>query len=155
MSMPDVNSMTRDELEAAQAEIAAKRAAFEAETAASIVTQAEADDAVSEVLAQIPEAAKKAEPAPWAHDTMEFKGRTLEVRPPSESALIAVSVVGLGGSSLPADAQIRVFTSFLVKHLSAASMMDVLDMMTDPDEPAGLGELVEALTRLTTDRDAK
>lgn len=153
MSLPDITSMTREELAQAQADIAAKRAAFDA--AADVPP-------VDEVLAQIPDLAKKAEdapevpePAPWPHGTMEFKGRTLEVRAPSESALIAVSVVGLGGSSLPADAQIRVFTAFLVKHLSPTSMMSVLDMMTDPDEPAGLGELVEALTRLTTGRDDK
>lgn len=84
----------------------------------------------------------------WAHDHLDYAGLSLEVRKPNESALIAISMTGV--PALGSQGQMRIFTQFLVNHLSAESFATVVESMTDPDSGVDINGLIQKLTELTT-----
>lgn len=87
-----------------------------------------------------------AEQPAWPHLTMEYAGQVLEVRKPDESALVAVSMTGTPG--LSPQTQMRIFTKFLVNHLSPESFVTVVEAMTDPESGVNIQGLITALTKL-------
>lgn len=85
-------------------------------------------------------------PAPWPHLTMQYADLDLQVRKPDESALVAVSMTGTPG--LAPQTQMRIFTKFLVNHLSPESFVIVVEAMTDPESGVNIQGLITALTKL-------
>ena len=125
-SIKPVEEMTLEEIQAERARLAAEREAA--------LTESEKP------------AESENKPLPWPHQTMPYEGAELEVRVPSETALLAVSMAGMGG--LDAQTQLAVFTKFLSHHMSPASFAHIVGEMTDPDSPVDLQPLITALAGL-------
>lgn len=149
--MTEIKDMTREEVNAELARVRAERALLNGNgdaPAAPVpdlaVVAAEAVNSTPETNGEDPAPAKTGEPEPWPHATMEFRGEVLEIRRPKESALLAVSVAGVGG--LPPMVQIQVFSAFLKGHLSPKSMQWALVAMMDPETDVDINSLVTALT---------
>jgi hypothetical protein len=123
-SIKPVEEMTLEEIQAERARLAAER---EAALSTESEKPAEAEN----------------KPLPWPHQTLTYEGAELEVRIPSETALLAVSMAGMGG--LDAQTQLAVFTKFLSHHMSPASFAHIVGEMTDPDSPVDLQPLITAL----------
>lgn len=84
---------------------------------------------------------------PWPHQTIEYLGRTLEVRKPSQSAFTALSLLA-GIDNLEDTFQVRTLGTFYAKHISPASLRVVLEMMVDPDLGFEVGEFTRALAQM-------
>lgn len=132
-----VEEMSMEEIKAERAAIAAERMELlRAEILEELPTPVSDDD----------EDDDEDTPEPWPHTTMEYGGRTLEVRKPNESALMAVSMTSV--PSLGPQTQMRIFTQFLTNHLSPDSFAEVVGAMTDPDSGVDIQGLITALTKL-------
>lgn len=165
MSKP-IEEMTREEIDAERAALAAERLAtiavtpeanaklteaiFPSNGAPPITTAGELREALdlpADGIGATIEAAKADEPAPWPHQRMSMdigsEVLELEVRKPSESALVAVSMSSLPG--LTPQAQMKIFATFFTKHLSITSMGTVLATMADPDSGLDIGELIKKM----------
>jgi len=143
MSLKPVEEMTAEEIAEERAAIAAARAANAAGTPAI----AERDAEIADLIAQGEESTEEApEPEPWPHEHLEYGGLTLEVRKPNESALVAISMTSV--PVLGAQGQMRIFTRFLMYHLSPASFVAVVEAMTDPDSGVDIQGLITELTKL-------
>lgn len=146
-----VDEMTLEEIQAERAAIAAERAKFYQEDLPKAGFSVPAELNPTNMLPTLDEDQDSDDddedkPAPWPHSTMEYGGRMFEVRKPNESALMAVSMTSI--ASLGARTQMRIFTQFLMHHLSPASFADVVEAMTDPDSGIGINGLITALTKL-------
>lgn len=119
---------TDDEIAAMRAEIAKERAAIGALTA-----EKDGD----------PEPFDTDE-NPWPHETITYRGIELEVRRPSEAALIAVSMAGL--PALGESGTMNVIGRFFALHFSPESLPVALTAMMDPDSGFDLSGLIQALT---------
>jgi hypothetical protein len=84
------------------------------------------------------------EPAPWPHEFGVLGGHRIEVRRPSPAALVAISMTGSSG--MESATQMRVFTTFMVKHISPNSLDLVLGLMADPDSGVDMQDVISALT---------
>lgn len=161
MAMPDYSEFTQEQIDAEREAIAREYAALDAaktRTEADVLLGAPlhmtATQTVSmppEVVADV-EAAAEPEPeaAPWPHDHLVFGGMDLEVIKPNDSALIAVSMIGLldGDGGL----QVSIFNEFIAAHLSKPSLAKVIIAMTKPDAEVDLQGLVQALVNLRSQK---
>lgn len=141
--------MTKPVEEMSMEEIKAERAAIAAERM-ELMRKSLVD---SEILEEVPTPVSGDDEdddedtlEPWPHTTMEYGGRTLEVRKPNESALMAVSMTSV--PSLGPQTQMRILTKFLTNHLSPESFAEVVGAMTDPDSGVDIQGLITALTKL-------
>jgi hypothetical protein len=151
MSLPDIDNMTREELEQAKREVAEARARYAAETGKTvdeILSNPPTAPDVVPVAVDPTKADEEEKPAPWPHQTLEFRGQVLEVRKPNQEALVAVTVAGVG--VLDQRSQMQIFSTFLSRHMSPASMIWALTAMTDPENPVGIAELIQALAKLAS-----
>lgn len=136
-----------------QADIARQRAEIareRAEIAEAKLRAVAADSFDGDQVIQVPPPVSDApepETSDWQYAYMNHQGLHLEVRKPDESALVAISMTGVGG--LGSEIQLRVFTRFLQYHMSERSFMEVLDAMTDPDSEITIQGLVTAFTQLS------
>lgn len=154
MTVKPVEEMTREEVADELARVRAERAEINAAPLPEpeLLVKEEAEARLSEAMGfteteDTPEDEEEAPaPAPWPHLTMEFGGRTLEVRKPDESALIAISMTGTPG--LSPQTQMSIFTKFLANHLSPESFVVVVEAMTDPESGVNIQRLITALTKL-------
>lgn len=140
-----VEEMTAEEIASERAAIAIERAALANGMAAKHAAVVEPDPAPVD-----PNDGEKEDepvPAPWPHQHMVFGGLELDVRKPNESALIAISMTGV--PALGSQGQMRIFTQFLVNHLSPESFAVVVESMTDPDSGVDIQGLITALTKLS------
>lgn len=92
-----------------------------------------------------PDAAEPA-PEPWPFKTIDFKGMILQVRVPDQSALVGVTMASAPG--LPPQAQLRIFTKFLMNHMSATTFVQVVELMMDPDSDVTIQDIVSRLASL-------
>ncbi|ADX31946.1 hypothetical protein TPA2_gp32 [Tsukamurella phage TPA2] len=119
-------------------------AVFAEQPAAPAPAAPSAEVAVAEPAAEV---AVPDGPKPWEHETMEFRGDTLEIRKPTQQALSGFSLA----SSKYVDMQVKndVFGLFLVRHLSPESYGRVMSRLMDPDDAdydtETIGELVKGL----------
>lgn len=148
-----VEEMSMEEIQAERAAIAAERAALAKDTPAiaeagyAVPAALDPTKEIADLLAKGDAAtAEEPEPEPWPHQRLEYGGIELEVRKPNESALIAISMTGI--PSLGPQGQMRIFTQFLVNHLSPASFATVVEAMTDPDSGIDIQGLITELTKL-------
>lgn len=93
--------------------------------------------------------AATAEPE-WAHETIEFKGDTLNVRKPTQQALAAFSL----STSKYVSPQMRndMTGMFISRHMSPESYERVFSRLMDPDEVEytieTIGQLMRAVVTL-------
>lgn len=137
-----VEEMSMEEIQAERAAIAAERAAL-ANGAPAIAD--EHKDEIAELLAKGSET-EQADAPVWPHQFLDYGGLKLEVRKPNESALIAISMTGI--PQLGPQGQMRIFTQFLVNHLSPTSFAEVVEAMTNPDSGIDIQGLITELTKL-------
>lgn len=144
MTVKPVEEMTRDEVAAELERVRAARADLDSPREKLL----EALDLPQEGAewGKLGEAEVAKEQPAWPHLTMEYAGQVLEVRKPDESALVAVSMTGTPG--LSPQTQMRIFTKFLVNHLSPESFVTVVEAMTDPESGVNIQGLITALTKL-------
>ena len=141
-----VEEMTREEVADELARVRAERAAL-SEGGYAVPAELAPTKVFTDALsADSDEDDEEDEAAPWPHLTMEYAGRTLEVRKPDESALVAVAMTGTPG--LAPQTQMRIFTKFLANHLSQESFVVVVEAMTDPESGVNIQGLITALTKL-------
>jgi hypothetical protein len=144
-----VEEMSMEEIQAERAAIAAERAALAngtpaiAEALTTDVPDRQAE--IAELIAKVDDTEEPEVPA-WPHQHLEYGGLDLEVRKPNESALIAISMTGI--PSLGPQGQMRIFTQFLVNHLSPTSFAVVVESMTNPDSGVDIQGLITELTKL-------
>jgi hypothetical protein len=104
-----------------------------------------ADPELPQEVATAPED-EKPEPAPWPHAHLVHQGLELDVRIPSQSALMAISMLqqldGMG------ELQMEIFNTFLGNHLSPASLGKVIKEFTRPETEMTMQGLVQALVNL-------
>jgi hypothetical protein len=134
-----VEEMTREEV---AAELAAARA--RRETAPSLYTGPESVDAAEDIVSTEQEDADTVEE--WPHAVIEHHGLKLQVRKPDESALIALAMSGTPG--IDPNVQMRIFTRFLMHHMSESSFVEVIEAMTDPVSEIDMQTIVAALTQI-------
>lgn len=82
-----------------------------------------------------PEAPAEAEPKPadgWTHETLEFKGDTIEARKPTQQALAAFSLAT--SKYVSPQTQNEMTSLFIMRHLSPTSFERVFNRLMDPDE---------------------
>lgn len=164
MAAPDYSNYTQEEIDAERIALAAERDALrqarvdhsvalpeiielpdivqvlrEEQAPADAARQAEID-ALIEDAPEVPE--------PWAGAIMHYAGMELEAIVPDESALIAISMLGMldGQGGL----QVEIFNEFIGNHLSQSSLASVIKAMTKPKAEVDLRGLVQALVDLRT-----
>lgn len=100
-----------------------------------------------------PEELTPTEPA-WPHDTLEFKGETLQIRIPDQG-----SITGMGiafGKYVPEEVQTNLYRRFLSAHLSEDSLENVFSRLFNPDDPEfgaeAMGDLIGALMKAGVDK---
>jgi hypothetical protein len=131
-----VEEMTREEV---AAELAAARARRE--------TAAVTDLTLSPDIAAVEAEQEDADTAEeWPHAVIEHHGLKLQVRKPDESALIALAMSGTQG--IDPNVQMRIFTRFLMNHMSEVSFIEVIEAMTDPASEIDMQTIVAALTKI-------
>lgn len=141
-NLKPVEDMTREEIAAERAAIAAER---QARANARLL---EAVDAPDEPEPEGPSAPESVSPAPWPHEFGRLLGNLIEVRRPSPAALVAISMIGSTG--MDAATQMRVFSTFMVKHIGPNSLDLVLNLMADPDSGVEMQDVISALTGETS-----
>lgn len=121
---------------------------------------AEVPAALPVVLAPVPDPVDEVETPPvdevepgWAHETLEFKGDTLEVRKPTQQALAAFSLA----TSKYVSPQTRndMTGMFISRHMSPDSYDRVFSRLMDPDDAdytfETIGELMRGVVTLRGD----
>ena len=147
-----VEEMSMEEIQAERAAIAAERAALangipaNAEAGYAVPAEMDPTKEIADLLAKGDAATEQAPPPVWPHQFLDYGGLKLEVRKPNESALIAISMTGI--PQLGPQGQMRIFTQFLVNHLSPASFAEVVEAMTNPDSGIDIQGLITELTKL-------
>lgn len=135
-----VEEMTAAEIAAERARIAAARAELlGTETATA---EPAAEPATAEAASEDPDTAD----APWPHQVIEISGHKLEVRKPSESALLALTMAQAGG--LPVRQVMAVFSNLLSHHMSERSYFELLSMLSSGEASVGVLDVVQALIDL-------
>ncbi|WAB09528.1 hypothetical protein SEA_WOOPER_25 [Gordonia phage Wooper] len=90
----------------------------------------------------------------WPHDTLEFKGDTLEVRAPTEQAMAAFSLAS--GKYVPMQVKNDIVGLFVARHLSDDSYGQVFSRLMDPDDadysPETIGELMRAIVGIAMEK---
>ncbi|QGH80034.1 hypothetical protein SEA_NHAGOS_23 [Gordonia phage NHagos] len=90
----------------------------------------------------------------WPHDTLEFKGDTLEIRSPSEQALAAFSLAS--SKYVPMQVKNDIVGLFVSRHLSLDSYGRVFERLMDPDDteynPETIGELMRAIVGVSMEK---
>lgn len=165
MSKP-LDQMSFEDIEAERADIRRQRAELSAERTSAAAD----DDLMAETDARItvieqdarvrrmeedallnaePQAEEDSAPEPWPHAHMVHADLELEVRIPSQSALMAISMLQqLEG--LPA-LQMEVFNTFITNHLSPVSLGAVIKEFIRPQTEMTMQSLVQALVNLRID----
>lgn len=133
-----VEEMTAAEIAAERARIAAARA----ELLGTETATAAAEPASAEAASEDPDTAD----APWPHQVIEISGHKLEVRKPSESALLALTMAQAGG--LPVRQVMAVFSNLLSHHMSERSYFELLSMLSSGEASVGVLDVVQALIDL-------
>lgn len=147
-----VEEMTREEVAAELARVRAVKAEANGNGSASeedLAAEWARSQATAVGIPQLAEAEgapDTTEVMPWPHLTIEHAGMTLQVRKPDESALIAISMTGTPGI-LP-QTQMRIFTKFLMNHMSPDSFIQVIEAMTSPDSEVSIQSIIEKMTKL-------
>lgn len=147
--MKPVEDMTREEIEAERAAIRAAREKTLADESAQLNAKAEALRIVHDPneTADEPEGPSDPDsvsPAPWPHEFGRILDHIIEVRRPSPAALVAISMTGSPG--MDSGTQMRIFSTFMVKHISPKSLDLVLGLMADPDSGVEMQDVISALT---------
>lgn len=106
-------------------------------------------DVAEELTPDIP--AADAEPEGWQHQTVEFKGDTLEVRKPTQKALAAFSLAT--SRYVPNNTRNDMTALFLMTHMSPESFSRVFTRLMDEDDLEytlnTVGELMTEVVALT------
>lgn len=161
--MKAVEDMTPEEIAAERAAIAAERERLTVVRAQRDATLREVSEELNEKAATLSqdeiaianakllgvvdgaaEADDEAEETPWPHQQGWLKGHLIEVRRPAPAALVAISMTG--SSELTSATQMKVFSTFMVKHISPKSLDLVLGLMADPDSGIEMQDVISALT---------
>lgn len=145
--MKPVDQMTDAEVAAERAAIAAEREQLAADRAAkAAVPSPEALAIITSPAETVdePKPDEDAAPAPWPHGHGRLKGHLIEVRAPAPAALVAISMTG--SAELTSATQIKVFSTFMTKHISPKSLDLVLGMMADPDSGVEMQDVITAMT---------
>lgn len=141
MSLVDeFEKMTPEQLAVEREAIAAERAALRGPQEDILL------GAPLEVAAPAAEETPEPEVSDWAYGTTEYGGLTLEVRKPSEGALVALAMAGSPG--IDNRVQVSIFTKFLANHMSTASFVEIMSAMTDPDSDITFQGLVTLMSTL-------
>lgn len=137
-----VEEMTAAEIAAERARIAAARAELLGTETATAAAEPAAEPASAEAASEDPDTAD----APWPHQVIEISGHKLEVRKPSESALLALTMAQAGG--LPVRQVMAVFSNLLSHHMSERSYFELLSMLSSGEASVGVVDVVQALIDL-------
>lgn len=109
----------------------------------STIADAERPPASVDELPALPDV----EPESWPHETIEFKGDTLEVRKPTQQALAAFSLST--SKYVSAETRNNMTGMFIQRHLSPESYERVFSRLMDPDDDVysleTIGELMSAV----------
>lgn len=144
-----VEEMTREEVAAELARVRAAKVETNGNGAASeedLAAEWARSQAAAAGIPQAAETSTKVDGDEWPHLTIEHAGMTLQVRKPDESALIAISMTGTPGI-LP-QTQMRIFTKFLMNHMSPDSFVQVIEAMTTPESGVSIQSIIEKMTKL-------
>jgi hypothetical protein len=99
-----------------------------------------------DIMATPVDGAALPEPEAWPHDRLTHCGLELEVRIPTQSALMAISMLQqLDGM---AALQMEIFNEFIANHLSSRSLAKVITEFTRPDTAMTMQSLIQALVNL-------
>ncbi|MEU1550188.1 hypothetical protein [Nocardia sp. NPDC005745] len=63
----------------------------------------------------------------WPHDTIEYKGRKIQIKKASPEALQAMSLST--SDTLPAETQLRIYHRYVDSHISMRSRVELMDAM--------------------------
>ena len=154
MTAPDYSTFTQEQIDAERAAIAAERAALEAAKAPVQITETQVvtlppeviEDIKAEAADEAPAEAAEPEAEPWPHEHLVYMGLELDVRMPTQNALMGIAML----NQMDGNTQLELFNSFLGMHLSPASLTKVAREMMRPDTELTPQGLVQQLVYLRT-----
>lgn len=145
-----IEEMSLEEIAAERAAIAAERAALKDQRQLQPETVVElpvlADPAPIEDQTTVADVEGEPEEAPWPHEHLVYLGLELDVRMPSQNALMGIAML----NQLEGNAQLYLFNQFLAMHLSPESFAKVASEFMRPDSEMTMQGLVQQLVYLRT-----